>query len=259
MFRPCIDIHNGKVKQIVGGSLRDKGDYAKENFVSELSAADFAKMYEKDGLRGGHIILLNGRDSEFYEATKKQAISALTAFPGGIQVGGGIGDDNARAFIEAGASHVIVTSYLFENSEFSMDRVKKISSITGREHLVIDLSCKRVNGNFHIVTNRWQTTTKTKLNVSLLNALTPFCDEFLIHGVDVEGKQKGPSKTLISLLASYKGENAITYAGGIHSIEDIRMIEERSFGRLHYTVGSALDLFGGNISYMDLVKMSTKE
>ena len=253
MFRPCIDIHNGQVKQIVGGSLRDQGDFAKENYVSELSAADFASMYAKDGLSGGHIILLNGRDSEYYEVTKKQALGALMAYPGGIQVGGGICDDNAKEFIEAGASHVIVTSYLFENSEFSMERVKKISSIVGREHLVIDLSCKRIQGSFRIVTNRWQTITETKLNLSLLNALTPYCDEFLIHGVDVEGKQRGPSKTLIQLLSAYKGNNAITYAGGIHSMDDIRLIEERSNGRLHYTVGSALDLFGGNIAYKDLI------
>lgn len=249
MFRPCIDIHNGQVKQIVGGSLRDAGDYAEENFVSERSAKDFADMYRKDGLHGGHIILLNGRDSAFYEATRRQAMEALSAFPGGIQVGGGIRDDNAADFLKAGASHVIVTSYLFDNHEFSMERVRKISAVTGREHLVIDLSCKRVNGRFYIVTDRWQTITKTKLSVTLLNQLSAYCDEFLIHGVDVEGKSKGPSKTLITLLSKYHGANAITYAGGIHSLEDIRMIAERSEGRLNYTVGSALDLFGGNIPY----------
>ena len=89
-FRPCIDIHNGKVKQIVGSSLKDLGNQAEENFVSEQSAADFAKLYQGDGIKGGHIILLNAVDSEFYEATKQQAVGALRAYPGGLQIGGGI-------------------------------------------------------------------------------------------------------------------------------------------------------------------------
>lgn len=254
MFRPCIDIHNGKVKQIVGGSLTDAGNQAKENFVSELSAADFAEMYRKDGLIGGHIILLNGRSSEFYEATREQAVQALRAYPGGMQLGGGITPDNAKEYIAAGASHVIVTSYIFPDGELSMERVKEISDTVGKKHLVIDLSCRRVDGSFYIVTDRWQHITKTRLNLSLLNSLTKFCDEFLIHGVDVEGKKKGPDSALIKLLSGYKRGNAITYAGGIHSMEDVLMLEKISDGRLHYTIGSALDLFGGSIPYKQILR-----
>ncbi|MCR5531504.1 MAG: phosphoribosylformimino-5-aminoimidazole carboxamide ribotide isomerase [Lachnospiraceae bacterium] len=255
MFRPCIDIHNGRVKQIVGGSLRDAGDSAEENFVSEYGAADYAKLYKKDGLRGGHIILLNGKDSPYYEATKQEALSALAAYPGGLQIGGGITPANAKEFLNAGASHVIVTSYLFPNGELSMERLLKMKNAVGREHLVIDLSCKMVNGNYTIVSNRWQYVTKTKLNKTILNQLTDYCDEFLIHGVDVEGKKKGPARGLLRILSGYRKENTITYAGGIHTLSDVRLIEEISDRRLDYTVGSALSLFGGEIPYETLLKV----
>ena len=76
-FRPCIDIHNGKVKQIVGSSLADEGDRAVENFVAGADAAYYAHLYKEAGLRGGHIILLNSRDSAYYEATKAQALQRL--------------------------------------------------------------------------------------------------------------------------------------------------------------------------------------
>ena len=253
MFRPCIDIHNGRVKQIVGGSLRDAGDRAEENFVSEYAAADYAGKYKRDGLKGGHIILLNGKDSPYYEASKKEALAALKAYPGGLQIGGGITPGNAQEFLDAGASHVIVTSYLFPDGELSMERLQKMCDTVGREHLVIDLSCKLVNGSYTVVSNRWQYVTKMKLNRTLLNALTPYCDEFLIHGVDVEGKKKGPARGLLRILSGYRRENTITYAGGIHTISDIRLIEEISDGRLGYTVGSALSLFGGEIPYEALV------
>ena len=255
MFRPCIDIHNGRVKQIVGGSLRDAGDSAEENFVPEYGAADYAKLYKKDGLRGGHIILLNGKDSPYYEATKQEALSALAAYPGGLQIGGGITPANAKEFLNAGASHVIVTSYLFPNGELSMERLLKMKKAVGREHLVIDLSCKIVNGNYTIVSNRWQYVTKTKLNKTILNQLTDYCDEFLIHGVDVEGKKKGPARGLLRILSGYRKENTITYAGGIHTLSDVRLIEEISDRRLDYTVGSALSLFGGEIPYETLLKV----
>ena len=249
MFRPCIDIHNGKVKQIIGGSLCDEGDAALENFVSEHSAKDYALLYQKDGLKGGHVILLNGADSEFYEATKAQAMKALEAYPGGLQIGGGIRPGNARAFLEAGASHVIVTSYLFPDGELSMDRLFEMTDAVGREHLVIDLSCRKIGRDYRVVTDRWQHVSNTKLNLSLLNRLTPYCDEFLIHGVDVEGKKKGPDRGLIRLLSDYKKENEITYAGGIHRLSDVMMIRELSDGRLGYSIGSALSLFGGEIPY----------
>ena len=125
-FRPCIDIHNGKVKQIVGGSLKDAGDQARENFVSGQDAAFYAELYKNAGLKGGHVILLNGKDSEYYEATRNQALKALAAYPGGLQIGGGVCPDNAEDYLKAGASHVIVTSYVFKDGQLSWKNLKKI-------------------------------------------------------------------------------------------------------------------------------------
>ena len=114
-FRPCIDIHNGKVKQIVGGSLTDVQDQASENFVSEQDASFYAELYKKAGIKGGHVILLNGHDSPYYESTKEQALLALHTYSGGLQIGGGVNPENAGEYLDAGASHVIVTSYVFKD------------------------------------------------------------------------------------------------------------------------------------------------
>jgi phosphoribosylformimino-5-aminoimidazole carboxamide ribotide isomerase len=180
-FRPCIDIHNGKVKQIVGGSLKDEGNMADENFVSGQDAAFYAELYKKEGFCGGHIILLNARDSEYYEATKKQAMGALQAYPGGLQVGGGITAENAEEFLTAGASHVIVTSYVFCDGQIQMDRLKKLRDTVGKEHLVLDLSCRKKDGKYYIVTDRWQRFTEQMITEDLLEQLAGYCDEFLIH------------------------------------------------------------------------------
>ncbi len=155
-FRPCIDIHNGKVKQIVGGSLLDEGDQAKENFVSEQDASFFARFYEAKGCRGGHVILLNSSESPYYEATREQALRALHSFPGGLQIGGGITADNAEFFLQAGASHVIVTSYVFQKGVFHRDNLKKLVERVGKEHIVLDLSCRKKDDTYYIVTDRWQ-------------------------------------------------------------------------------------------------------
>lgn len=252
-FRPCIDIHNGKVKQIVGGSLRDAGDQAEENYISEYDSTFYAKLYERDGLRGGHIILLNPEGSEYYEATRAQALAALRAFPGGMQIGGGVTVENARSYLEAGASHVIVTSYVFRDGRIRWDRLEQLLEVTGREHLVLDLSCrKRENGAYYVVTDRWQTFTEEKLSIALLEKLGDYCDEFLIHGVDVEGKSAGASEDLVRLLAAYEGR-PITYAGGIGTMEDLERFREQSGGRIDFTIGSALDLFGGAVKY-DVIK-----
>ena len=128
-FRPCIDIHNGKVKQIVGSSLEDEGNKANENFVSEKDADFFAEFYKEEGLRGGHVILLNKKDSSYYEETKRQAMKALKAYPGGLQVGGGITAENAKEFIDAGATHVIVTSYVFSNGVINYDHLNKLKEV----------------------------------------------------------------------------------------------------------------------------------
>lgn len=155
-FRPCIDIHNGKVKQIVGGSLKDEGNQASTNFTSELDAAWYARQYQKDHLKSGHIILLNPVGSEYYEATKKQAMGALAAYPGGMQIGGGITAENVKEYLDAGASHVIVTSYVFQDGIFHEERLQKLVNAVGKEHVVLDLSCRRKDGKFYVVTDRWQ-------------------------------------------------------------------------------------------------------
>lgn len=247
-FRPCIDIHNGKVKQIVGGSLKDAGNTAKENFVSEQDAAFYASLYKKENIRGGHIILLNVKDSEYYEATKAQALKALSAYPGGLQVGGGITAENAKEFIDAGASHVIVTSYVFKDGRVNYENLEKIVQAVGKERLVLDLSCRKKDGAYYIVTDRWQKFTDEAVSVSLLNKLSVSCDEFLIHAVDVEGKASGIEKELVKLLGDW-GKIPVTYAGGVGSFADLQSLKELGQNRLNVTIGSALDLFGGPMPY----------
>jgi len=253
-FRPCIDIHNGKVKQIVGGSLRDEGDMASTNFSSELDAAWYAKLYQNDGLKGGHIILLNPASSPYYEATKAQALSALKAFPKGMHVGGGITADNAQEYLDAGASHVIVTSYVFRDGKMDWDRLQKLVDAVGKEHLVLDLSCRKKDGNYYIVTDRWQKFTDVVLSPEIMDELADCCDEFLVHGVDVEGKSSGVEYELVELLADW-AKIPVTYAGGIGSLDELKRFETISKGRLDFTIGSALDLFGGNISYEIVSKL----
>lgn len=254
-FRPCIDIHNGKVKQIVGGSLADKGNQAKENYVSEYDAAHYAKLYRSLGLTGGHVILLNARDSEYYEATKQQAIKALNEWPGGLQVGGGITPENAKEFLEAGASHVVVTSYLFENKEISFSRLEKLAQTVGKEHLVLDMSCiKGENpGEYRVVANRWQDVTDSRMTPQLLERLSAYCDEFLIHAVDVEGKGKGIDGELVKILGEYEGL-PITYAGGVHDEEDLCLIKTLGKNKVNVTIGSALDLFGGKLVFEEVLE-----
>ncbi len=199
-FRPCIDIHNGQVKQIVGGSLNDCGDKACENFASMHTADYYADLYKRDGLDGGHVILLNPPSSQYYERTRKQAMRALDAFPGGLQIGGGITAENASDYLDAGASHVIVTSYVFREGRVCWDCMEKLKQIIGKEHVVIDLSCRKREGSYYIVTDRWQKFTEVKLSKDILDEISQYCDEFLIHGVDVEGKASGIDETLAAIL-----------------------------------------------------------
>lgn len=256
-FRPCIDIHNGKIKQIVGSSLRDVGNQAQENYVSKQDGTFFAKMYKEAGLVGGHIILLNKSDSEYYEATKAQAMLALKEYPGGLQVGGGITAENANEFIEAGASHVIVTSYVFSDGRINYERLKKICESVGRKHLVLDLSCRYINkednaSGYYIVTDRWQKFTEEKITPRLLDLLANYCDEFLIHAVDVEGKADGVEVPLIQLLGKW-GKIPVTYAGGVHNFCDLEQIKLQGKNHLNVTIGSALDLFGGNMKFDEVL------
>lgn len=253
-FRPCIDIHNGKVKQIVGGSLKDQGDEAVTNFASELDAAYYARLYQADGLKGGHIILLNPQTSDYYEATKCQAMEALSAYHGGLQIGGGIHAENAQEYLEAGASHVIVTSYVFQDGKLKWENLEKLERAVGKERIVLDLSCRKKEGNYYIVTNRWQTFTDVVLTPKVLDELSQHCDEFLIHGVDVEGKASGVEQELVEMLGTWN-RIPVTYAGGIGSMEELEKFRMLSGGKLDFTIGSALDLFGGTIPYKIVSKL----
>lgn len=254
-FRPCIDIHNGKVKQIVGGTLKDQGDMAAENFVSEQDAPFYAKLYQSYRIRGGHIILLNGKDSPHYEATKLQALAALQVYPGGMQVGGGITAENAHEFLRAGASHVIVTSYVFRDEKVDYERLEKLVQAVGKEHLVLDLSCRKKDGAYYIVTDRWQKFTEERVTVELLDRLYQYADEFLIHAVDVEGKASGIERELVELLGSWN-RIPVTYAGGIGSFQNLEELAEWGQHHLNYTIGSALDLFGGTMKFEDVLAFS---
>ncbi len=253
-FRPCIDIHNGKIKQIVGSSLMDENDQAEENFVSEQDGAFYARFYQKDQLSGGHVIMLNGKDSPYYEQTKAQAMLALKTWPGGFQAGGGITAENAAEFLDAGASHVIVTSYVFRDGQVNYENLEKLQKEVGKEHLVIDLSCrKKEDGAYYVVTDRWQKFTSQKLGEPLLEEFSAFCNEFLIHAVDVEGKASGIDRNLIRMLERSKAVS-ITYAGGVTTMEDIDSVKECGRNHINVTIGSALDLFGGPLSYREVLK-----
>ncbi|MBR2188317.1 MAG: phosphoribosylformimino-5-aminoimidazole carboxamide ribotide isomerase [Eubacterium sp.] len=322
-FRPCIDIHNGAVKQIVGGSLRDAGDAARENFVSGQDAAFYARLYQQYGIRGGHVILLNPASSDYYEATRAQALAALAAWPGGLQAGGGITPENAGMFLDAGASHVIVTSYVFREGVIDYDRLGQMVRAVGRDRLVLDLSCRKYAaakqqslpgtpdsgnnpsfsaavddsvsgdlkpGHYYVVTDRWQRFTGTEITKETLAALSRYCDEFLIHAADVEGMQQGVDAELISILADFQasttasdsadgstracrlfdtvasGRSAekdnspdqccfpVTYAGGVGSFEDLKLLKTAGKNRLNVTIGSALDLFGGSMSFEEVLR-----
>ena len=256
-FRPCIDIHNGKVKQIVGGSLKDTGNFAEENFVSKQDAAFYANMYKEAGIHGGHIILLNAKDSEYYEATKEQALKALAAYPGGLQIGGGITAENAKEFLAAGASHVIVTSYVFRDGHIDYERLAQLVAAVGKERLVLDLSCRKRDGEYYIVTDRWQKFTEERVTLSLLNRLKDSCDEFLIHAVDVEGKASGIETELVRMLGEWN-EIPVTYAGGVGSFSDLELLKRLGQNHVNVTIGSSLDLFGGPMKYEEVLKIVSK-
>lgn len=257
-FRPCIDIHNGKVKQIVGGSLKDTENFVRENYVAEQDAAYFASLYRDAGIRGGHIILLNSADSEYYRYTREQAIAALEAYPGGMQIGGGITAENAADFLEAGASHVIVTSYVFRDGRIDYQRLEKLVKAVGKDKLVLDLSCKRTADGYRIATDRWQRMTEEKVSEILLERLAVYCNEFLVHAVDVEGRSGGIEEELAGLLGQWTG-GPVTYAGGVHSYDDLYLLKKLGRDRMNVTVGSALDLFGGSLEWNKVLDICKNE
>ncbi|MEJ2154211.1 MAG: phosphoribosylformimino-5-aminoimidazole carboxamide ribotide isomerase [Desulfobacteraceae bacterium] len=246
-FRPCIDLHQGKVKQIVGGTLDDEDAHRLEtNFESEKSAEWYARLYRQDQLIGGHIIQLGAGNQE-------AARSALVAWPLGMQVGGGITPDNAQAWLDAGACAVIVTSWVFHDGKVDEGRLTHLSKRIGPERLVLDLSCRRRGEDYFIVTNRWQTFTEERVTPHLLDHLSQYCTEYLIHAVDVEGRCQGIETPLVKLLGNW-AQMPITYAGGIHSMADIDLIRQLGRDGIDFTVGSALDIFGGKgLRYADVV------
>jgi phosphoribosylformimino-5-aminoimidazole carboxamide ribotide isomerase len=248
-FRPCIDLKDGRVVQIVGGTLTDDGQAA-VNHVSAQSAAEFAALYRRDGLRGGHVILLGA-------GNQSAALDSLRAYPGGLQVGGGITPENAGIYLDAGASHVIVTSFLFENGVLSLERLQQMADMVGKHRLVVDLSCRRgTDDAYYVATNRWQTVTSTRLSQGLVGQLEPYCDEFLVHAADVEGRQAGIDEELVTRLGEWVSIPT-TYAGGAKALDDIRRVAELSKGKVDLTIGSALDIFGGSlIRYADAARLA---
>ena len=256
-FRPCIDIHNGKVKQIVGGSLKGDASVAEENYVSEHDAAWFARFYAKDGLKDGHIILLNPVSAPQYRDTKQQALAALSEAPGFFQLGGGVTPYNAQEFLSAGASKVIVTSYVFQDGTFNRRHLEKLVQTVGKDRLVLDLSCRRRGEDYYIVTDRWQNFTDVCLNIETLRQLAESCSEFLVHAVDAEGLRRGPQLELVDLLA--EAGIPVTYAGGVANFQDLKDLRQRGKDRVDITIGSALDLFGGDMPYREVLKALTED
>jgi len=240
-FRPCIDLRAGRVVQIVGGTLRDRGGEPEVNFEGSEAAAHYARMYREDGLYGGHVISLGPSNEE-------AALEALAAFPDGLQFGGGVTDANAENYLEAGASHVIVTSYVFKDGKADLKRLERLVSVVGRDRLVLDLSCRRRDDAYWVATNRWQHFTDVRIDAETLRKLSAYCDEFLVHGVDVEGRMRGIETDLVRLLGQ-ASPLPVTYAGGARSIEDLDLVNEIGQGRVDLTIGSALDIFGGPASY----------
>lgn len=248
-FRPCIDLHEGKVKQIVGSTLDTS--LLKTNFVSEKDPAFFAGLYRKDNLPGGHVIML-GKNCE------DAAAAALQAWPGNLQIGGGINPSNAAKWIETGADKVIVTSWCFQDGKFIPEKLQELLKEVGKEHLVLDLSCRRKGEDYFVAADRWRTYTDLRVNRETLEMLSDSAAEFLIHAVDVEGKQAGIDTELLGILSEESPIECV-YAGGIRTLDDVKLIEEAGKGRVHYTIGSALDIFGGPLPYADVAAWSNRK
>ena len=251
MFRPCIDLHEGKVKQIVGGSLTDEGGSLRTNFISDRLSSWYAELYKKDGLKGGHVIMLG-------PGNEAAARAALRAYPGGLHVGGGINSENARSFLNEGASHVIVTSWVFREGKLDWGRLKELVKMIGKERLVVDLSCRKRGDQYFVVTDRWQKFTDLTVTPETLRELAGWCDEFLVHAVDVEGLCRGVDMEMVRRLAE-GSPIAATYAGGASSLRDLEEVTEVGGGRVHLTIGSALDIFGGTgVRYADVVAFNQR-
>ncbi|KAK3692849.1 1--5-imidazole-4-carboxamide isomerase [Podospora appendiculata] len=240
-FRPCIDLHAGQVKQIVGGTLDSATAALQTNFVSPHPPAHFAQLYRDGDLQGAHVIMLG-------PGNREAARESLAAWPGRLQVGGGITDENAREWIDAGAEKVIITSYLFPDGKFSQQRLDDVLAALGgdKTKLVIDLSCRRRGDNaWFVAMNKWQTITDMEVSQESIKMLEPYCSEFLIHAADNEGLQRGIDEKLVQRLAEWCSI-PVTYAGGGRHLQDLETVKQLSGGKVDLTIGSALDCFGGS-------------
>ncbi len=252
MFRPCIDLHEGRVKQIIGGTLESEPGRLRTNFVSDRPAAWYAGLYRRDGLKGGHVILLG-------PGNEAQARSALAAYPGGLQLGGGVNLANAPTWLEAGASHVIVTSWVFREGRVDWERLRQLVTAIGKERLILDLSCRKRGADYFVVTDRWQKFTGLALRRETLTEFAAFCAEFLIHAVDVEGLCHGIDRELVEKLGQWSSIPT-TYAGGARSLADLEEVTQLGQGKIDLTIGSALDLFGGTgVRYADCVDFNRRQ
>jgi len=252
-LRPCIDLRNGRVVQIVGGTLGEgeAGANVVTNFTSERPAAVYARRYRADGLTGGHIISLG-------PGNEQAALAALSAFPGGMHMGGGITPENAGRYLDAGASHVVVTSYVFREGKLDQGRLDELVRAVGRQRLVLDLSCRLRDGEYVVMTDRWRQFTTLRVDRETLERLGQFCDEFLVHAVDVEGRKAGADVALVERLAAWS-PRPVTYAGGVAGWDDVERVQAAGGGRGDLTIGSALDLFGGTMRYRDIVAWQRQE
>jgi phosphoribosylformimino-5-aminoimidazole carboxamide ribotide isomerase len=249
MFRPCIDLHEGQVKQIVGGTLGAAG--LRTNFVSDQSPAYFAGLYRRDNLKGGHVIMLG-------PGNEAAARTALAAYPGGLHIGGGINLANARSWLDAGASHVIVTSWVFREGRVDWARLEELVKAIGKNQLVLDLSCRLRDGKYFVVTDRWQKFTELEVDAAALQKFSGYCSEFLIHAVDVEGLCRGIDRDLVAKLGAWTSIPT-TYAGGANSLSDLEEVTRLSHGKVDLTIGSALDIFGGHgVKYADCVTFNRR-
>lgn len=239
------------MKQLVGGSLSGSPEDLKTNFVSDRPAAWYAELYQRDGLAGGHVIKLGPGNDE-------AARSALSAYPEGLQLGGGVNADNARSWLDAGASHVIVTSWVFRQGNVDWERLEGLVRVTGRERLVLDLSCRKRGEDYLVVTDRWQKFTNVAIGADSLRRFAEFAAEFLVHAVDVEGLCQGIDLELVRKLAQWS-PIPVTYAGGAKSLEDLETVTRAGEGRVDLTIGSALDIFGGTgVRYEDALAFNRR-
>ncbi|KAL7935980.1 hypothetical protein V8C35DRAFT_296529 [Trichoderma chlorosporum] len=253
-FRPCIDLHAGQVKQIVGGTLDSSSEALQTNHVSQHPAEYFARLYRDNELEGAHVIMLGGGN----DAAARQA---LQAWPGKLQVGGGIKDTNAKEWVDAGAEKVIITSYLFPDGHFSQQRLDAVLEALGgdKAKLVIDLSCRRQGDRWFVAMNKWQTLTDMEINQESIKLLEPYCSEFLIHAADNEGLQRGIDEKLVECLAEWCSI-PVTYAGGGRQLEDLETVKRLSRGKVDLTIGSALDCFGGSgVRFEDCVQWNRSQ